>query len=69
MEVRHMEYYGLFITDAWVLNLGVFAFIILYALLVVLVTKFWLKSWDAGSFLLALPVLVSAALAYKARHN
>lgn len=64
-QPRYEEFYGLFVTDAWIVRRCVCAFIGT-TVLVVPGFKVLLGSWEAaftaGSFILAIPMVAFAAL-------
>ncbi|KAB5559928.1 hypothetical protein GE09DRAFT_1114986 [Coniochaeta sp. 2T2.1] len=60
---RYVTYSGLFVTDAWIANRCLCLFGIM-AVVFVVVSKYLLESWEAGSFFLGLPMLLLAILAY-----
>ncbi|KAB5547138.1 hypothetical protein GE09DRAFT_1130073 [Coniochaeta sp. 2T2.1] len=62
-DERHVTYNGLFVTDAWIANRCLFLFGIMTVVFVV-VCKYLLESWEAGSFYLGIPMLLLAILAY-----
>ncbi|KAM7200169.1 hypothetical protein V8F20_005387 [Naviculisporaceae sp. PSN 640] len=65
--LRYEEYYGLFVTDAWIVSRCVCAFIVL-TIFAVPVGKVVFGSWEAAfaaaSFLLAIPMVAFAMLTY-----